>query len=271
MKYKLFVSDLDGTLLNDHHKISADNIRAIKQLDKKGIKFVIATGRTKYILEDYLETLDYKMPLIWSNGSAVSDVDGEILYTSQISVSLAEQLIDLAARYDVTYMIHTLEGITATDQNRRIRGLQRYNKSVIAAHQIPISIDQNLYHNLDKYTRLKLSISAEDEADLKAFQTAVTDNIDGVIAVFSDPTLLDITAKEATKGAAVLKLAAKYNIKPEEIVSIGDNENDLSMLAISGLPLTLENGIQMVKDQARYITKSNNHSGVADAIERFVL
>lgn len=271
MTYKMFVSDLDGTLLDDNHKISKENIAAIKKLEAKGVKFVIATGRIKFILEDFLDQVDYKMPLIWSNGSAVSGLQGETLYTEEIPVDVARRVIQLSRNYKVDYMLHTLEGIVGETTEGRIQGLKDYNDSVIEAYRIPLNADKDLYDHLEKYNILKFSISSHDHGELVAFQKIVKQNIKEVHAVFSDPTLLDINAPKASKGEAVLKLAAQYNIEAHEIVAIGDNENDISMLKVSGLPLTLEDAKDSVKKFAKYVTKSNNASGVADAIERFVL
>lgn len=271
MKYKMFVSDLDGTLLSDDHKISKENIKAIKELEAKGVKFVVATGRTKYILEDFLEILDYKMPFIWSNGSAVSDAMGETLYTEEIEIEVAKNIIKLAHEHKIDYMIHTLDGLVSEHNNPRILELEHYNEGVKEEHRIPLKTDKLLSNRLEHYELLKISVSSETSQALCEFQEIINGNIEQINAVFSASTLLDITAKKASKGQAVLKLAAKYNIDPKEIIAIGDNENDLSMLEICGLPLTLENGVDSVKEIAKYITKNNNSSGVADAIQRFVL
>lgn len=271
MKYKMFVSDLDGTLLDDNHRISEENIKAIKELDQQGIKFVIATGRTKFILEDILEKVDYKMPLIWSNGSAVSDLQGEIVYTEEISVKIAREVIELARHYKIEYMIHTLEEIVGESAGGRIQGLKDYNEQAKKEHRIPLKEDKLLYDHLENYHILKISLSADNMTMLREVQDKIAQNIKQVHAVLSGPTLLDINATNASKGVAILKLAAKYNIKPHEIVVIGDNENDISMFEVSGLPLTLENASDYVKQFAKHVTKDNNASGVADAIRRFVL
>lgn len=271
MKYKMFVSDLDGTLLNDENKISKENIEAIKELEAEGIKFVIATGRTKFILEDYLETVDYKMPLIWSNGSAVSGLQGEILYTEEISVELARKVISLAHAYKIDYMIHTLEGLVGETTEGRLEGLKDYNANVKKEHRIPLKADKDLYDHLERYNILKISLSTDNSEDLAVFQKVITQDIEEVHAVFSDPRLLDINALNASKGQAVLNLAAKFNIEPHEIVTIGDNENDISMLEVCGLPLSLDNAGDHIKSFAKHITKDNNNSGVADGIRRFVL
>lgn len=271
MKYKMFVCDLDGTLLNSKHQISQENINAIKKLDDKGIKFVVATGRTKYFLEDYLETVDNRMPFIWSDGAVISDPSGKDLSVVKIPPQTAKEVILLLDDFDLDCILHTTEGLVANGPSYRIKGLENYNKHAKEEFKIPIEVDPLLYDHLDKHEILKISISGSDIDELGRFQSQVNANIKDLGAVFSADVLLDITAPEATKGNAVLKLAKMYDIKPEEIVAIGDNENDISMLSISGLPITLENAIDSVKAVAKEITKDHNLNGVAHAIERFVL
>lgn len=271
MKYKIFICDLDGTLLNDEGQIPANNVKAIKKLEASGIKFVIATGRSKYVLEDFLDTLDYKGPIIWSNGSAVSDKNGETLYTEKLPVDLARDVMTLASEYDVEYMLHTVDGIVGPSNIKRIQGYKRYNKQAKKAHQIPIIIDESLYDNLEDYDILKFSTNSANKQKLYDFQTYLKKNMKEVDPAFAGPAILDIMIKKATKGAGVKALAEQYNIRLEEIITIGDNENDISMLEISGLSLVPEHAKDSVKKFAHHITKDNNVGAVADAIERFVL
>ena len=74
-----------------------------------------------------------------------------------------------------------------------------------------------------------------------------------------------------SKGNAVKILADYYGISSEQVICIGDSENDLSMIKFAGLGVAMENGSKLVKDAAQYITASNNGDGVAKVIEKFVL
>ncbi|MGL4382819.1 MAG: HAD hydrolase family protein, partial [Bacilli bacterium] len=80
---------------------------------------------------------------------------------------------------------------------------------------------------------------------------------------------LDINAFGVNKGKALLEYAYKLNIRADEIIAMGDSENDLSMLEVVGMPITLENGSSLVKEKAKYITKSNDEAGVAYALKHF--
>ncbi len=82
---------------------------------------------------------------------------------------------------------------------------------------------------------------------------------------------IEIMNKEVSKGNAVAKLAEIYNINPTEIITLGDNENDLSMIEYAGLGIAMGNAVQLLKDRADYVTTDYMDDGVAQAIEKFIL
>ena len=82
---------------------------------------------------------------------------------------------------------------------------------------------------------------------------------------------IEFTAQRADKGLGVLALAKAKGIKPEEIIAIGDSENDLAMLKVVGLPVAMGNAVDSVKAVAKYITDTNINDGVAKMIEKFIL
>ncbi|MDF2533548.1 MAG: family hydrolase, partial [Clostridia bacterium] len=82
---------------------------------------------------------------------------------------------------------------------------------------------------------------------------------------------IEVMNKEVSKGNAVAKLAEIYNIKPAEIITLGDNENDISMIEYAGLGVAMGNAVQLLKDKADYITADYMDDGVAQVIEKFIL
>ena len=87
----------------------------------------------------------------------------------------------------------------------------------------------------------------------------------------SAPYFLEILHKSVTKGTGVKALADVLNIKPEEIMAIGDQENDIAMIEFAGVGVAMENAIPSVKEAADFVTKTNLEDGVAYAIEKFAL
>ncbi|MPM26804.1 Sugar phosphatase YidA [bioreactor metagenome] len=88
--------------------------------------------------------------------------------------------------------------------------------------------------------------------------------------VRSEPHFLEVLNKDAGKASALAELAALLNIDSENIMAIGDNENDLSMIEYAGVGVAMGNAVDKVKEAADFITKSNAESGVAHAIRTYL-
>jgi hydroxymethylpyrimidine pyrophosphatase-like HAD family hydrolase len=88
---------------------------------------------------------------------------------------------------------------------------------------------------------------------------------------YSSGRYAEFNPKGVNKGTATLKLGEYLGIKPDEIIAFGDNSNDLPMLRAVGMPVSVANGIDEVKDVAKYVTKADYNTGVAEAINKFVL
>ena len=119
--------------------------------------------------------------------------------------------------------------------------------------------------NLLKFVGISISSKKIDRVK------EVLRKIDNVEVVSSTKFNCEIMIKGSSKGEAVRIMAEKYKIKQEEVMCIGDNENDLSMLQYAGCAVAMGNGPKEVKEIADYITASNNNCGVAQAIEKFIL
>lgn len=270
MRYKALVSDLDGTLLDNSHEITADNLEAIKQLKTDGIEFVIATGRTIDMIKGYLQVLDYDSPLIWCNGAVLSDSKGKVLYIKEMEPKILRQVIDLIKMHQLEYVLYAMTGIISEKRNERIAYIEEYNRKQNELNKAPIIIDGNVYDNLEKYKIVKIFVSAADYIKLHKLRDELNEQFGEVAAVMSQRHILDIVDKNATKGNALLALAEHLGIQPNDIAAIGDNYNDVTMLKEAGLAITVENAEDEIKDISDYVSKSNNCSGVAYAIEHFV-
>ena len=223
------------------------------------------------MVKNYLAILDYDMPLIWCNGAGVSDFGGKILHLEEIEVSKIRSVIDIARAHGLVYVAYSFEAVISETRHERVLWMEDYNFGVDNEHKAKIIIDENLYENIDQHRIVKMFISSNNPDELEDIRDVINKDIDGVEAVLSQKHILDVVNKGVTKGNAVLALAKRFNIDPKEVIAIGDNHNDLSMLRVCGLPLTLENGEDVVKEVSEYIVRDNNSSGVAHAIGKFIL
>jgi Cof subfamily protein (haloacid dehalogenase superfamily) len=264
---KLVAIDLDGTLLDPNRQITAEVKTAVKKAKAAGVKIVITTGRPLPGVVDILKALeltDQSDYVITYNGGLVQRATGEEFIKETLS---SEDWLDLdAAARKIGLPIHaiTREGIYTPNHD-----VGRYTVQEAQMVKMPLYIRQ-----------------PEDIAALEIAKVMMVDEpaaLDDGIAylpfgfferynvVKSTPFYLEFMNKKASKGSAVQHLAEKLSFDLDEVMAIGDEENDRSMLEVAGCPVVMENGKSELKKIAKYVTKSNAKSGVAYAINEWVL
>ncbi|MDY5973323.1 Cof-type HAD-IIB family hydrolase [Streptococcus hyovaginalis] len=266
---KLLAIDMDGTLLDDRKQISRENKEAIRQAYHQGVHIVLCTGRPKSGIMPYTQELglddDY---VIANNGSWLfKSSDWSTLRSHQLS---REDLIYLTDVFDNEADINL---VFFTKEANYALGQKLYPAAVRDAE----TENSQLYHvTLDEFLSLDIpvvvAIFMAEGSILDAFQNRV----DGQLAKdFMTVRSLDY-AYEALpfgvhKGRGLTDLAKDLDIGLEHVMVLGDGHNDLEMFDIAGLAVAMENATDSVKQKATAMTLSNNHSGVAAAINRFIL
>lgn len=266
---KLVAIDLDGTLLNSHKEISQKNKDVLAQAKAAGVKIVLCTGRPLAAIEVYLETLDLRDNGDYSitfNGGLVQKNDtGEIIEKALMPLEDVHDLYQLATELKVPLDILS-DGLVL---------------------QLPTSLEnRSLYsqlNNLLTFEAAELQHLTADKIYNKAVVAIDEDYLDEQIskipATFYDryeiiktrSNLLEFMPKGITKAYGISLLARDLDIKQEEIMTIGDEENDLPMIEYAGLGVAMENAVASVKALADVITATNDNDGVAQAVEKFVL
>lgn len=277
MEYKMVCIDMDGTLLGKGKKISEENKNAIKRVHEKGIKIVVATGRIYNNAEYYSHILGVMSPVIAANGAIVRDkINSRVIYENPINHKECLQLIDLLFEMKMFFHFYTLNGIYS---NNLVTDLatKLYMKKQIGYEDLKIQyhiikdkkrwkeIFKNNTNEINKCIAMTLNPKKMIE-----FKEKLKD-IKGIVNFGSGSRSVEINNSGVSKGNAVKALADYYGIKREEIVAIGDNENDLSMIEYAGVGVAMGNAIDSLKDVADYITSSNKENGVAKALEKFFL
>lgn len=264
MKYKLVCVDMDGTLLDSSKKIKKRNIEVIRKADKLGVKVVLTTGRGYPFAKKFRKEMGISTPIIASNGAYI--VDGhEVMMKNVIPIETANTILDVMNRHKVKTFIHTTEDIVYRKKDiSRFLAKKFFGDSIKEIDSFEGGLKDNK-DNLLKFVGISISSKKIDKVK------KVLRKIDNVEVVSSSKFNCEVMIKGSSKGEAVRMMAEKYNIKQEEIMCIGDNENDLSMLQYAGCAVAMGNGTKEVKDIADYITSSNNNCGVAQAIEKLIL
>ncbi|MCD8090392.1 MAG: HAD family hydrolase [Clostridiales bacterium] len=264
MDYKLVVCDCDNTLIDSKGYLPKDNIKAIRQIMDKGIKFVIASGRNDLLVLDYADEIGGDITLIGCNGATIRNLYKGITYKKElIPKDSLKTILNYFDRHNLDFKAYTIDGSYAKGALTRRFSFSGNNYEVVKDFEI---IPVNSGKEIEDFDILKLVILGE-KAELTKTQADLK-NTKGVNVVFSSPICVDTISEKASKGLALAAFAEIMNIKPSEIIAFGDSENDLSMLQYAGLSVCMENGEAEVKKHCTMTTKTNSEAGVAWALDK---
>ena len=275
MVYKMLVSDLDETLLNDDSTVHEANLAAIKQAVSAGFKFVPNTGRSFKSVQELLKTLGlYDQAgqyVISYNGAAiVENKDNQVLLTRGMDLALAEKIFK-AGLVNETVDVHVY-----TVDTLFIYNISPTDKQYMAERGVPYELmaTDDLAFLANEQPVMKVIFEHPDEAVREQIRDAVLAAVgaDQVEATFSSSRYVEFNKKGVDKGSASLLLGEKLGIARDEIIAAGDNNNDLKMLTAVGLGVSVANGIPAIKEAADVVTtKTNNEGAIAEILEKYVL
>ncbi|MFZ5229420.1 sugar-phosphatase [Enterobacter bugandensis] len=269
MAIKLIAIDMDGTLLLPDHTISPAVKNAIAAARAKGVNVVLTTGRPYAGVHSYLKELHMNQPgdyCITYNGALVQKAaDGSTV--AQTALSYDDYLFLEKLSREVGSHFHALDRNTLYTANRDI-SYYTVHESYVAT--IPLVFCEA--EIMDPATQfLKVMMIDEPEILDKAIARIPAEVKEKYTVLKSAPYFLEILDKRVNKGTGVKSLADALGIKQEEIMALGDQENDIAMIEFAGVGVAMDNAIPSVKEVADFVTKSNLEDGVAYAIEKFVL
>ena len=255
MSYKLIAIDMDGTLITSDKKITERSIRAMQEAEAAGAYVVLASGRMAANVKVLSKDLGLHSPAICGGGSQVVDADFNILHTCYIQPEVAKQVLDVCREEGLYVQIF--------DDGNYI--FQKHTPSSDVYHEIsglnPVE-DPHLFEREHIETPKILIIEPAER--LKEVQPML--NIGR-----SRPTFLELNNPEGNKGVALKILSEKLGLKQSELIAIGDNQIDASMIEYAGLGVAVGNALDEIKEIADYISADNDHEGVTEVIEKFIL
>ncbi len=269
MKYKLLAIDMDGTLLDSQNNISKRTKNALDQASKKGVRVIISTGRLLESATYYSRSLGLNNPILACNGALIVDEKLNLIYKNPIEIEKAKAIINIANRHGIYFHFYDEKKLYSKTKVEEI--LNFYNEGN-GKKTVEMELFQDIEllakdRELDIYKFLFIDM---DKNKLKILRQEIN-KIDNVSTSSSWPNNIEAMAANVSKGQGLYKLCNILNIKQEEVMAIGDSENDLSMFDFAGLSVAMANGEKIAKDKANHITDTNNNDGVSKAIEKFIL
>ncbi len=271
--WRLVVSDLDGTLLNDQNRISPENLAAVADLKRQGIGFTLATGRIDAMTRVYVRQLGVILPIIACNGAIIRDCQTErILFQQNLPTAETLAMIDWLNGHRFDYLCYTADHVYYPEHSRRIGNFFRYNQFAADSGVMGVPLFPLAGRSSELAIQGLVKIVAV-LSDSEAHQSVcrLLNDFPACEGVLSMEDTVDIMAAGVTKGQGLQKLAEFLKIRVSEIAAIGDNDNDASMLGLAGLGIAMSNATASALAASRQMTTGNNQSGVALAIRQQIL
>ena len=264
--YKLLVLDLDDTLLNSDRQISKRNKDAIMKVQEQGVKVVLASGRPTggmvgFSNELQLDKFDSYM-ISFNGGEIVESGSLKIVFEKSLSMHEIHDLYDFSREHKVDIITYKDEYIISEDSSE-------YIDVEIDLLNIPIKRVESFKTEVD-YSAIKCILLAEPTY-LKSVEDIIKNRFHDKSVSISKPFFLEVTAEGIDKGHTLDKLCAIEGITSDEVIAIGNAENDLSMIKYAGLGIWVENTDDELKQFGDAVTASHDDDGVALAIEKYLL
>lgn len=265
--YKLIAVDLDGTVLNSNVEVLPSTVEAVRFARRKGVKVVISTGRIVGEAAQFAREIGASSAMITSGGAAISDPKNiKDVYEWTIPVPLSARIMKVLERRPISAMIYVGEHLYMTSysdaQFKKSRRVEGYWSSRI--------IEDNLSERIVRDKLGVCKIFARGDINILADALCQFNFLPGIHITRSAEDNFEIMPAGVNKGRALRQLADLMGISMEQVIAIGDSDNDSEMLHAAGMPVVMANGDDAVKQIAKYITSSNDEGGVAQAIYHLI-
>ncbi len=282
-KIKLLALDLDGTLLGPDSRVPRENARAVRLAQQAGVSVALCTGRNLTEVRAFNAQLDASADwAIIANGAAVVRfTDGEQIAFDGLDRAMCAAVRDVCAQFGVDPCLYTAEKLYyGREFLRFLQELRRRGRVALneAAEGYEFVADEAQWHAV---------LEQEDGRFVKAIlhhlDPAVVDQmmqaLDATGLLELAPSVMfggelknvEINRKGVHKGRALAQLAAHLGCSMEEVMAVGDSDNDLTMLQMAGLGISMANAAPHIRAAADAVTLDNASDGVAAAVKRYIL
>ncbi len=265
---KVIFVDIDRTLTDSKNKVSKKNADIIKKATEKGIYVILCSGRNYAYAEQKSKEANASNIIIVNNGSQIYDYSiHKSIYENKMDKNVVKKLIDELRTIGVEFILNTSNTRFGTRNIvRKINDNEYFFDNIedIGDEEIlQVVAEVDDFETMDKMVK---KVGLYDELEILNLSKAYLEKDISVKNFYAD-----INTKGINKGEGIKKFLELYNIKKEEAICFGDYINDMDMFDVCGYKVAMANASEELKQKSDYITLSNDESGVAYFIERFIL
>lgn len=259
---KFVATDIDGTILPSSGKFTSEVKSCIKQMQNDGIKVVIMTGRMHKAAERIAERLELNTPVVSYNGGYIKAKDGDVLYEENLSEEHTKEIIEWAHENNIHLNLYADDVLYSEKEDYEIQRYAQYqglDYIIRDFSQVPFNRVHKLlgidYHNPERVTE---------------WVNTMGKKYPELYVIKSTPYFCEFSTPRATKACAVKFLQQYWNFKDDEILAIGDQDNDIELLKAGGISVAMGNATPNLITYADYITDTVDNNGFVKAMDIFV-
>ena len=262
---KMLVLDIDGTIYRKDFTASAAVKSALRELTADGIKVVLATGRMFSATLPIAGDIGLTAPIVCYQGGLIKEcsTDGKVLLEKDVPEKYAREIIKILREKEIHCNLYIDDGLVVENDNETIK---RYTDERNVRYTVVNSFDNIELKNINKMLAIDTNPKKIESLQKQLAEKYAKD----LYIIRSTPNFCEISNPQATKGNAIRFLAELWGIKHEEIMAIGDQDNDIEMLKAAGIAVAMGNGTDSLKEVADYVTDSVENDGVVKAIQKFI-
>lgn len=263
-RIRLMIADIDGTLVTKEKLLTPKSVQAVDRLEEAGIIFGVTTGRPPAGVSMLIESLPHLRFIAGFNGAVIVRRDFWVFAQNLLAAAAVEQVVQIILEHKIDVWLYT-------DKDWFVRDLRAYRvdreqKTV----QFPPKVTANFDGLFDRVAKI-VGVSENYETVARCEKSVQERCGASVSAARSQPYYLDVTHPKANKGEVVLMASQFFGIAPQEIATIGDMANDITMFKKSGMSIAMGNASPEVQRAATCVTASNEEEGFAAAVDDFIL
>lgn len=271
MSIKLIATDLDGTLMSpDHMTITDFTLDTLKKAHNKGVKIAIATGRPLALTDNVINQIPFADYVIYGNGACIFDRNSnKKIFSNLISNSDSVEIIKYLLTQKVFFEIY-IDG-----KSHYQLGFDKYFKSIDMPNEFIDEVIKSLNEHkdllayIDKKAIEKITLYSVKDEEYPIYNSKFREM--GFSTASSFKGNLEATAGSADKGTALMELSKILGITADEVMSFGDEGNDIPMLKFAKYSFAMGNASDECKKAAKFIAKSNAEDGLAKAVCEYIL
>jgi len=265
--------DIDGTLLNPQLQISETDLAAMRRAHREGVEIALVTGRRHAFAMPIARQLGFDFWLMSSNGAITRSLDGETFHRDMLPAEtcrkVCTELQDFRGNTVLTFDTEAKGAIALEhldDLNTSIRKWLEKNAEFI---EFVIPIEDALTRDpvqamfCGTIARMRQAMDAIEASEFRQEITVLRTEYPA-----RDLLMIDVLNRDCSKGHAVERWARYRGIPRDQVMAIGDNYNDIEMLAFAGVAFIMENAAPDMRRDGWRVTRSNAENGVAAAIEQ---